>query len=90
MQHPTIDQVDHVQLSVREAQILDGIILGLTNKEIASKLGISPHTVGTRIYGLMLGLKCINRTQMAVWGVQNPGFRTGPVAMLPVEPAQAA
>jgi FixJ family two-component response regulator len=33
------------QLSARELQILQGLLSGLTNKEIARRLGISPRTV---------------------------------------------
>ena len=56
----------HSQLSARELEIARLAGEGLSNKEIALVLQISPHTVAThlrRIYG-KLGLHC--RAQLAV------------------------
>ena len=39
-------------LTKREAQIVEGIRLGLTNKQIGRKLGISPTTVKTHLQHL--------------------------------------
>ena len=44
--HPASVAEGHLaRLSPRERQVLDGLIEGLSNKEIAFNLGISPRTV---------------------------------------------
>jgi len=54
-----------MKLSAREAQVLDLLQLGLTNKEIGLQLGISPHTVRDHVSGMLRrhGLK--GRTELA-------------------------
>lgn len=43
-----------MKLSVREAQILDLLCHGFTNKTIAQQLCISPHTVRDRISAMSI------------------------------------
>jgi len=38
-----------------------------TNKEIAARLGLSPHTVADRLKLLMRSTGCRNRTALALW-----------------------
>lgn len=54
-----------MKLSAREAQVLDLLQLGLTNKEIGLQLGISPHTVRDHVSDMLRrhGLK--GRTELA-------------------------
>ena len=53
-------------LSKREVQIIEYIIEGDTNKEIAYKLGISEVTVKNHVWGFMQKLDAKNRTHAVV------------------------
>jgi FixJ family two-component response regulator len=44
-------------LSTREREVLQGIVSGETNKEIAARLGISPRTVETHRESVMRKLE---------------------------------
>jgi len=61
-------------LSTREAQILQLLAVGSSNKAIARDLTISHETVKVHIRALLRKLKARNRTQAALWGLAN-GFR---------------
>jgi two-component system nitrate/nitrite response regulator NarL len=61
-------------LSAREAQILRLLVAGSSNKAIARDLAISHETVKVHIRALLRKLKARNRTQAALWGLEN-GFR---------------
>jgi two-component system nitrate/nitrite response regulator NarL len=61
-------------LSAREAQILQLLVVGSSNKAIARDLTISHETVKVHIRALLRKLKARNRTQAALWGLEN-GFR---------------
>ncbi|WP_186072818.1 response regulator transcription factor [Burkholderia gladioli] len=50
-------------LSVRETQVLRAISEGLTNKEVARQLAISPRTVGTHVESIFRKLHCTTRAQ---------------------------
>lgn len=56
----------HSSLSGRENDVLGLIAQGLTNKEIASRLGIAPSTVHQHTHHLLLKLRAANRTQLAI------------------------
>ena len=53
-------------LSGRESQIADAVRLGLTNKEIARKLRISPTTVKTHLENIFHKLNVSHRVQLAM------------------------
>jgi DNA-binding NarL/FixJ family response regulator len=53
-------------LSEREMQIADAVRLGLTNKEIARKLRISPTTVKTHLENIFHKLNVTHRVQLAI------------------------
>jgi len=53
-------------LSARELQIVGAVRLGLTNKEIARKLRISPTTVKTHLENIFHKLKVTHRVQLAM------------------------
>ncbi|NOQ73958.1 MAG: tetratricopeptide repeat protein [Crocinitomix sp.] len=56
------------KLSDREQEVLDALVLGLSNKEIGEKLFLSVNTIKTHINNLYLKLDVNNRTQAAVKG----------------------
>lgn len=51
----------HCPLTAKERQILSLLIRGLTNKEIASELSISPGTVNTHLDNIYRKLEVTNR-----------------------------
>ena len=53
-----------VQLTAREWQVIDLVLTGLADKEVAAKLGISEKTVRTHIANAMLKLGASNRCQL--------------------------
>jgi DNA-binding NarL/FixJ family response regulator len=54
-------------LSGREIAVLKAVAVGLTNKEIAIKLGISDNTVRVHMRSAMKKIGVTNRTQASVW-----------------------
>ncbi|WP_077003274.1 response regulator transcription factor [Variovorax sp. KK3] len=54
----------HAQLSEREREVLRFIVEGLTNKEIARTLGLSPRTVETHRANLFAKLGCESLAQL--------------------------
>lgn len=56
------------KLSEREQEVLDSLVLGLSNKEIGEKLFLSVNTIKSHINNLYLKLDVNNRTQAAVKG----------------------
>lgn len=60
----------HPSLSVREAQILDRIRAGESNKAIARALGLSLHTVKRHVANILAKLGVRSRVQAAMWTAQ--------------------
>lgn len=60
-----------IHLTDRETSILVGISLGQSNKEIANNLSISDATVKVHLRAAFRKLGVTNRTQAAVWAMQN-------------------
>jgi DNA-binding NarL/FixJ family response regulator len=60
-----------ISLTRRQIEILLYIAQGMSNKEIATKLCISTHTVKTHIYTVFRTIKVSNRRQAAHWQSQN-------------------
>lgn len=58
-------------LSGQEQQVLSCIASGFSNKEIASKLGMSASTVNGHLHNIFLKLGVSNRTALAVMAVTN-------------------
>lgn len=56
-------------LSPRQRQVLAGIRCGLSNREIAAELGLSPQTVKNHVQQLLDKLKVSNRTEAALCSV---------------------
>jgi two-component system nitrate/nitrite response regulator NarL len=60
-------------LSPREQEILQALVTGASNKMIAIKLGITEATVKVHLKTLLRKIDVHNRTQAAIWAVNN-GF----------------
>ena len=58
-------------LSGREGEILGKLLLGHSNKMIARELAISEATVKVHLKVLLRKLKARNRTQAAIWAIEN-------------------
>jgi len=61
----------HGGLSPRETEILSCLVNGLSNKEIAIQRDITEGTVKVHLKGILKKIRVNNRTQAAIWGVQN-------------------
>src|SRR5215467_2696600 len=66
---PELDPADQI-LSPREIEVLRMIAEGLGNKEIASKLGISDHTVKFHISSIFAKLSASSRTEAVIIGIR--------------------
>jgi DNA-binding CsgD family transcriptional regulator len=58
-------------LTAREKEILSLLSSGLINRQIASRLGISPHTVKSHIYNIYKKINVTNRQQASLWFIEN-------------------
>lgn len=58
-------------LTNRETQVLRHISFGLKNREIGKSLGISVETVKEHVQNILRKLNVNDRTQAAVWAIQN-------------------
>ena len=64
-----------VPLSPREMEILEHVTKGLSNKEIAYKLGISHQTVKNHMTAILRKLRVDDRTQAAVYALRHGWVR---------------
>ena len=63
-----------LQVTPRQAEILQLIASGLTDKQIAARLGVSPRTVQSHVDRLYLQNGLHKRTALiAAWVRENPG-----------------
>ena len=60
-------------LSPREQEILQALVTGASNKLIAIRLGITEATVKVHLKTLLRKIDVNNRTQAAIWAMNN-GF----------------
>ncbi len=58
-------------LTPREIQVLQLIVQGRSNKEIAKTLGITLHTVKEHVHNILHKTSNSDRTQAALWAVRN-------------------
>lgn len=63
-----------VPLSPREMEILEYVTRGMSNKEIAFKLGISHQTVKNHMTSILRKLRVDDRTQAAVYALSRGGY----------------
>lgn len=64
------EQSETTTLTTREQQILEQIANGMSNKRIASALGISEGTVKVHVKHLLKKLNLHSRTEAAVWALR--------------------
>jgi NarL family two-component system response regulator LiaR len=70
--HPARRKANPVdKLSPRELEVLQLIAKGRANKEIGEKLYIAERTVKSHVSHLLEKLELQDRTQLAIWAVQN-------------------
>jgi two-component system nitrate/nitrite response regulator NarL len=70
----------HVPLSTRERQVLACLVDGLPNKTIARNLNMAEATVKVHLKALLRKIHAQNRTQAAIWGMNNSLPVASPVA----------
>ena len=58
-------------LTPRETELLRQVASGVSNREIAFRLQISPHTVKTHLYNVFRKIGVPNRLQASLWAVAN-------------------
>ena len=68
---PAADAIANPQLSSREKSILCCLIEGDANKSIARKFDIAEATVKVHVKAILRKIQVQNRTQAAVWGMNN-------------------
>ncbi|PWC39130.1 hypothetical protein TSO352_02590 [Azospirillum sp. TSO35-2] len=68
MAPPSLDELE-ATITPREAQILEMIVRGHSNKRIGLSLGLQETTVKFYVKNVMRKLKVTNRTQIAVWAM---------------------
>jgi len=66
-------------LSAREREILEMLMDGASNKEMANRLDIAEATVKVHVQRMLKRLNVDNRTQAAVWAATRMGSGTPPV-----------
>jgi len=73
-------------LTFAEKRVLSLVSFAMTNKEIASTLGISPATVKRHLENILKKLRLKNRVEAAIYGLMIDGCRGGrnPVCALEV------
>lgn len=59
------------KLSDREIEVLKLVAIGMFNKEIGEKLGISERTVKNHMSSIFKKIECTDRTQAAVFAIRN-------------------
>ena len=66
---PQMDGTD-ISLTLREIDVLSGIVRGLTNKEIAQTMSLSYETIKEEVHRIFRKVGVNDRTQAVVWAVR--------------------
>lgn len=72
-QEKGVPQHPNIILTNREQQILQKLMTGASNMEIADSLFLSEHTVKTHLYNVFKKLNVKNRTQAVTWAKEYLG-----------------
>jgi DNA-binding NarL/FixJ family response regulator len=67
-------------LSPRELEVVEQVVDGSTNQEIAARLGVSPRTIHAHVSSAMSKTRTRTRTQLAVYAL-----RAGIVVLSPLD-----
>lgn len=59
--------IQGLPLSRREAEVLESVACGLTNKEIGCLLGLTEATIKVYVRQMMLKLDLRNRVELTLW-----------------------
>ena len=70
-------RTDDPVVTVRQRQVLDGLVRGLTNKEIAAELGVGPDAVKRTISRLLIKLNVPSRTALVQVALRTSAARLG-------------
>lgn len=73
------DSIDSAGLSRREAQILNLLVDGASNKSIARQLLVTEPTVKAHVKGLLRKIRVSNRTQAAIWALNQARSAGSPI-----------
>lgn len=68
-------EVSPVELTAREMEVLSCVATGMSNKQVASALGISIRTVTVHVSNLLRKTRSSSRTEAALWAVRHRVFR---------------
>jgi len=80
---PVESKETHSELTTREIQVLELIVQGATNREIAATLSIAEDTVKIHLRNILEKLHLSNRIQAAVYAVRQGLVRDAPEASHP-------
>ncbi|WP_247674117.1 LuxR C-terminal-related transcriptional regulator [Micromonospora sp. C51] len=78
-----------VCLTGREAEVLDCLVAGMSNKQVARALGISVRTVTVHVSNLLRKTGTASRTEVALWAVRQRPAQPQSVDHEVVAPASA-
>ena len=70
LEHPASSGAEDILLSPRELEVALLVARGLTNRQIASELSISEHTVANHVAKILRKLEFDSRSQITAWVVE--------------------
>jgi two-component system nitrate/nitrite response regulator NarL len=71
LRRPPLALPSREELTPREREVLEQLALGLTNREIAERLGVSPHTAKFHVNSLLGKLGATSRTEAVAIAVRS-------------------